>query len=272
MCPPKNKTFSSKLTVDATRSLHLLRIMRAEVLFLLLVAQFRTSSSFVCYCNHRRGIVIKKIPTTGRSASNFDDSNSELDGGDTNNDATGSSGLIALPPIGASSFWDTNDRNSDVDNHVSLTKKMKEGDIIISNHTSLVSSKFQLQYTCKICETRNKHSVTRMAYRSGVVIAVCKGCSSKHLIADNFGWNKYAGGFDYDNGETNIEMYMANRVQEARENGLGDEKVNDLVKRVSRDVFNLESMLYTDQRTNRSIASGMDEGGMIDGDIDTGWS
>lgn len=265
MCPPKNKTFSSKLTVDATRSLHLLRIMRAEVLFLLLVAQFRTSSSFVCYCNHRRGIVIKKIPTTGRSASNFDDSNSELDGGDTNNDATGSSGLIALPPIGASSFWDTNDRNSDVDNHVSLTKKMKEGDIIIS-------SKFQLQYTCKICETRNKHSVTRMAYRSGVVIAVCKGCSSKHLIADNFGWNKYAGGFDYDNGETNIEMYMANRVQEARENGLGDEKVNDLVKRVSRDVFNLESMLYTDQRTNKSIVSGMDEGGMIDGDIDTGWS
>jgi hypothetical protein len=111
-----------------------------------------------------------------------------------------------------------------------------------------------------------------MAYRSGVVIAVCKGCSSKHLIADNFGWNKYAGGFDYDNGEMNIEMYMANRVQEARENGLGDEKVNDLVKRVSRDVFNLESMLYTDQRTNKSIVSGTDEGGMIDGDIDTGWS
>ena len=111
-----------------------------------------------------------------------------------------------------------------------------------------------------------------MAYRNGVVIAVCKGCSSKHLIADNFGWNKYAGGFDYDNGETNIEMYMANRVQEAREHGLGDEKVNDLDKRVSRDVFYLESMLYTDQRMTRSIAAGTDEEVMIDGDIDTGWS
>lgn len=214
--------------------------------------------------------------TTGRSAATFKDSNSELDGGDTNNDATGSSGLFALPPIGASSFWDTNDRSSDAittnDNDDSSTTKINEGGIIISNHTSLVSSKFQLQYTCKICETRNKHSVTRMAYRSGVVIAVCKGCSSKHLIADNFGWNKYAGGFDYDNGETNIEMYMANRVQEARENGLSDEKVNDLVKRVSRDVFDLESMLYTDQRTNRSIATGTDVGVIIDGDIGTGWS
>jgi transcription elongation factor Elf1 len=156
-------------------------------------------------------------------------------GGDTNNDATSSSGLIALPialpPIGVSSFWDTNnERNSDAvttnDNSdgSSSTTKINEGGIIISNHTSLVSSKFQLQYTCKICETRNKHSVTRMAYRNGVVIAVCKKCSSKHLIADNFGWNKYAGGFDYDNGETNIEMYMANRVREARENSLGDER------------------------------------------------
>jgi hypothetical protein len=76
-----------------------------------------------------------------------------LDGGETNNDATGSSGLIALPPIGASSFWDTNNgRNSDAvttnDNSdgSSSTTKINEGGIIISNHTSLVSSKFQLIY------------------------------------------------------------------------------------------------------------------------------
>jgi hypothetical protein len=88
-----------------------------------------------------------------------------------------------LPPIGASSFWDTNnERNSDAvttndnsDYGSSSTTKINEDGIIISNHTSLVSSKFQLQYTCNICETRNKHSVTRMAYRNGVVIAVCKG-------------------------------------------------------------------------------------------------
>ena len=48
--------------------------------------------------------------------------------------------------------------------------------------------------------------------------------------------------------------------------------MNDLVKRVSMDVFDLESMLYTDQRMTRSIAAGTDEEVMIDGDIDTGWS
>ena len=48
--------------------------------------------------------------------------------------------------------------------------------------------------------------------------------------------------------------------------------MNDLVKRVSRDVFDLESMLYTDQRMTRSIATGTDEEVMIDGDIDTCWS
>jgi hypothetical protein len=33
-----------------------------------------------------------------------------------------------------------------------------------------------------------------------------------------------AGGFDYDNGETKIDMCMANKVQEASETGLGDER------------------------------------------------
>lgn len=68
-----------------------------------------------------------------------------------------------------------------------------------------------------------------MAYRNGVVITVCKGCMSKHLIADNLGWTKYAGGFDDDN---NIEEFMESL-------GRGDE-----VNRVSRDVFDLEMTLH----------------------------
>ena len=43
-------------------------------------------------------------------------------------------------------------------------------------------------------------------------------------------WSNYIGGFDFDNGETNIEMYMANKEQEAKEN----DDTNDLVKRVNR--------------------------------------
>jgi hypothetical protein len=184
--------------------------------------------------------------------------------------SSSSGGMIALPPIGASSFWDRidgkggefsmrasgggdgrgGDSSEDDDGGLSGARKggNGKGDIIVSENAGevgLVSSKFQLQYTCKVCDTRNTHSVTRMAYRNGVVIAVCRGCNSKHLIADNFGWNKYAGGFDYDNGITDIEKYMASKDGD-------DMTMNDLVKRVSKDVFDLESILYKDQEGTSS--------------------
>ena len=66
------------------------------------------------------------------------------------------------------------------------------------------------------------------AYREGVVIAVCKGCNSKHLIADNLGWTKFAGGFT--DGETNIEEFL-----EAR---------GEKVSKVSKDVWELEKLYY----------------------------
>lgn len=53
-------------------------------------------------------------------------------------------------------------------------------------------------------------------------------------------WSNYTGGFDYDNGERNIETYMANKEYGAKENG----DTNDLVKRVNQEVFDLESVLH----------------------------
>jgi len=259
--------------------------MRQPLLLLIFssVAQIETSSAFISpnadgiQSTHSVGH-LREFSTTRKSAA-ADDSNGELEPEDTKE---AGSGLIALPPIGASSFWDrprgenthtSSDESPDlVFPEEGKSEMKKKKGIIVSEHTSLVSSKFQLQYTCKVCGTRNSHSVTRMAYRNGVVIAVCKGCESKHLIADNFGWNKYAGGFDYDNGETNIEMYMANRAQEAGENGMGGEMVNDLVKRVSRDVFDLENILYQGQGKSKSIGNNMEEEDLIDGGDDMNWS
>ena len=48
----------------------------------------------------------------------------------------------------------------------------------------VANRKFELQYTCNVCDTRNCHKVSRVAYRKGVVIATCKGCQSQHLISD----------------------------------------------------------------------------------------
>jgi hypothetical protein len=73
------------------------------------------------------------------------------------------------------------------------------------------------------------HCLFYIAYRAGVVITVCKGCESKHLIADHLGFCDYEGGFE---GDTNtIEDYFVKKGSE------------ETVNRVSQDVFQLEKLL-----------------------------
>lgn len=199
---------------------------------------------------------------------------------DESNDTDEAEGLgfTALPAIGASSFWERDDdeRTNANDNTNESSgfawpdeTNTKNNNIIVSEHTNLVSKKFKIQYTCKVCDTRNSHSVSRIAYRNGVVIAMCKGCQSKHLLADNLGWSNYVGGFDFDGGETDIEKYMENRDQEAKENGIG-EGGDDLVMRVDQDVFDLETMLYKDRQENVSSSKDTKEGDKVQDE--TSWS
>jgi hypothetical protein len=126
--------------------------------------------------------------------------------------------FLALPGAGGSSFdpLTSGDRLAPV----------AEGKDL--QNSKIVSDKFELQYTCKICDHRNSNKVSRIAYRNGVVICVCKGCSAKHLIADNLGWHNYIGGFE---GEPDIEEFLASK---GRENE---------VSRVSPEVFELQQLL-----------------------------
>ncbi len=44
---------------------------------------------------------------------------------------------------------------------------------------------FQMTFTCKQCETRSAHRVTKQAYFYGTVLITCPGCTSRHLISDH---------------------------------------------------------------------------------------
>ena len=63
--------------------------------------------------------------------------------------------------------------------------------------------RFELQFTCNVCDAPNSHSISRHAYSKGTVLVTCPGCQSAHVIADNLNW--------IEDDFRNIEEYMARR-------------------------------------------------------------
>lgn len=42
-----------------------------------------------------------------------------------------------------------------------------------------------LAFTCKKCDTRSSHVMSKQAYQHGTILVKCPGCQSRHLVADH---------------------------------------------------------------------------------------
>jgi len=82
-------------------------------------------------------------------------------------------------------------------------------------------AKFKIMYTCKVCEHRNSHMISRLAYNQGIVIVTCAGCNSRHLISDKTGLLDY--------GVFNVEMLAASGESVTRLGVEGYRRVLDSV-------------------------------------------
>lgn len=44
---------------------------------------------------------------------------------------------------------------------------------------------YQMTFTCKKCQTRSSHRVSKQGYHHGTVLIKCPGCNNRHLISDH---------------------------------------------------------------------------------------
>ncbi|CAD6504239.1 BgTH12-05972 [Blumeria graminis f. sp. triticale] len=70
------------------------------------------------------------------------------------------------------------------DNSTSLPRK--------SNHCEDSSTtpssprpEYELIFTCKECEARSTHRISKQGYHHGSVLATCPGCKNRHVISDH---------------------------------------------------------------------------------------
>lgn len=87
------------------------------------------------------------------------------------------------------------------------------------NHKMLIG------FTCKVCQDRSHHVMSKHSYTKGVVLIQCPGCKNRHLIADNLGW--------FRDSKTTVEDLVKEKGEAIRHimvDEQGVEKMGDLME------------------------------------------
>ncbi|KAG2213999.1 hypothetical protein INT47_001270 [Mucor saturninus] len=95
----------------------------------------------------------------------------------------------------------------------------EEEEAIDPNHKMLIG------FTCKVCQDRSHHVMSKHSYTKGVVLIQCPGCKNRHLIADNLGW--------FRDSKTTIEDLVKEKGEAIRHvvvDEAGVEKMGDLME------------------------------------------
>eukprot|EP00624_Nannochloropsis_granulata_P004269 evm.model.NODE_31407_length_6906_cov_18.941210.2 len=120
-----------------------------------------------------------------------------------------------------------------------------------SSPSSLPSRKFQMLYTCNICEGRNLIQVDRIAFTEGIVVARCKHCDAKHLVADNLSKLDFGG-----------VVGKGAKEGEAAPTGGGKVTLNDLLAASGQEAK------YLDIKSNPQLAEKYDLVVLEDGTVE----
>ncbi|PRT53953.1 Uncharacterized protein C24H6.02c [Wickerhamiella sorbophila] len=79
---------------------------------------------------------------------------------------------------------------------------------------------YQLTFTCKACNDRSSHLVSKQAYHNGTVLVQCPSCKNRHLIADHLGI--------FTDSRTTLDEILAAQGKKITKGTIDLEKLGDL--------------------------------------------